>query len=82
MTDEAKKRLHDVLEACRAIERFTAGRDFAGYRQDEQLRAAVERKFEIIGEAFSKLAESEPDTAQTFPDRQPAQPAHSRLRQR
>lgn len=36
MTDEAKKLLLDVLTACQAIERFAAGRDFAGYQKDEQ----------------------------------------------
>lgn len=61
MTDEAKKLLLDVLNACRAIERFAAGRDFAEYQKDEQFRSATERKFEIIGEALSRLGGSAPD---------------------
>jgi uncharacterized protein with HEPN domain len=61
MTDEAKKLLLDVLTACRAIERFAAGRSFAEYQKDEQFRSATERKFEIIGEALSRLAWKAPD---------------------
>jgi hypothetical protein len=32
---------------------FVAGRTFADYDADEQLRSAVERKFEIMGEALT-----------------------------
>lgn len=61
MTDEAKKLLLDVLTACQAIERFAAGRNFAEYQKDEQFRSATERKFEIVGEALSRLARKAPD---------------------
>ena len=59
MTDEAKKLLLDLLTACRAIESFAAGRSFAEYEKNEQFRAATERKFEIIGEALSRLHASD-----------------------
>ncbi len=68
MKSEVKQRLLDVLEACRAVERFARGRDFAAYQADEMLRAAVERKLEVIGEAFTKLEDVEPETAERFPD--------------
>ena len=64
MKDEAKKLLLDVLTACQAIERFAAGRSFAEYQKDEQFRSATERKFEIIGEALSRLARKAPDVIQ------------------
>ena len=32
---------------------FTAGKSLADYGRDAMLRAAVERKFEIIGEAMA-----------------------------
>ena len=51
MTNEAKKRLLDVLNACAVIAEFVAGKDFAAYEADRMLRSAVERQFEIIGEA-------------------------------
>lgn len=35
---------------------FTAGRKFADYAGDAMLRAAVEREFEVMGEALTKLA--------------------------
>lgn len=46
--------LWDILEAGSEILRFTEGKDFDAYQQDSMLRAAVERKFEIIGEALSQ----------------------------
>ena len=49
MNEETKKRLVDALEACRAIEQFTAGSNFAAYAAEPMRRAAVERKFEILG---------------------------------
>lgn len=48
--------LLDMLEAARAIGRFLAGKTLAQYQQDELLRAAVERKVEIIGEAARRLS--------------------------
>lgn len=49
--------------AATKIARFTAGRSFEEYGQDEQLQWSVERGFEIIGEALSKLSKADPDTA-------------------
>jgi uncharacterized protein with HEPN domain len=45
MTITMKKRLLDALEACRAIQQFTTGSDFASYATDSMRKAAVERKF-------------------------------------
>jgi uncharacterized protein with HEPN domain len=68
MRSEARQRLLDVVEACQAVERFAHGRDFAAYQADEMLRAAVERKLEVIGEAFAKLEDAEVELADRFPD--------------
>jgi len=65
---EAAKYLWDARAAADRIVRFTAGRSFADYRADEMLRAAVERQFEIIGEAFTGLRRRDPDLARTIPD--------------
>ena len=46
--------LHDVAEACRMIETFTAGKSFDDYTSDPMLRSAVERQFEIVGEALNQ----------------------------
>lgn len=53
---EAKKYLYDIQQAAELIASFTAGKTFADYERDAMLRAAVERQFEIIGEALSQLA--------------------------
>ena len=52
---EAKKYLYDIQQAAARIAEFTAGKQFEDYRSNTMLRAAVERQFEIIGEALSQL---------------------------
>jgi uncharacterized protein with HEPN domain len=44
------------------IARFSAGKTFQDYLDDPMLRAAVERKFQIIGEALAQLARRDPLT--------------------
>ena len=44
--------LWDVLQAADAIDRFSAGLDAVGYAENALVRSAVERQFEIIGEAL------------------------------
>ncbi len=53
---EAKKYLYDVQQASSRIVEFTAGKGLEEYRRDALLRSAVERQFEIIGEALARLA--------------------------
>ena len=57
--------LADVEQAGEAIERFTEGMDQAAYASDFRTQAAVERKFEIIGEALNILSTSNPELADT-----------------
>ncbi len=52
MPDEVSKYLQDVLDACKHLQDFVENRTFADYKTDEMLRAAVERKFIIVGEAL------------------------------
>ncbi len=56
MRREVKKYLFDIATAARRIMRFTEGKTFQDYQGDEMLRSAVERQFEIIGEALAQLA--------------------------
>ncbi|TAK30443.1 MAG: DUF86 domain-containing protein [Chloroflexota bacterium] len=56
MQPEAKRYLYDIAEAGRLIGIFTTGKTFADYERDAMLRSAVERQFEIIGEALTQLA--------------------------
>lgn len=53
---EIKKYLLDIRESIESIEKYLGGqRDFNIYMADKMLRRAVEREFEIIGEAMSRI---------------------------
>lgn len=56
MRREARKYLFDVRQATDELLGFTAGKTRKHYLADMLLQAAVERKFEIIGEAVGQLA--------------------------
>lgn len=68
MKPTLKKRLLDALEACRAIQGFVAGQTFADYERNLMLRSAVERQFEIIGEALNHAESEQPDLTTLLPD--------------
>ncbi len=55
MQRDAKAYLWDIANAASSIEAFTGEKDLEAYQNDDMLRAAVERKFGIIGEALSQL---------------------------
>ena len=48
MERDPRSYLWDMHEAANAIVRFTAAMDSSGYAENEIVRAAVERQFEII----------------------------------
>jgi uncharacterized protein with HEPN domain len=55
MSDEVRKNLFDVLEAAEEIAAFTRNMDFQTYRDSTVTQRAVERDFEIIGEALNRI---------------------------
>lgn len=61
MRPEALKLLVDIRDASADIREFTRSMDLSQYRQDAKSRAAVERKFEVIGEACGRLRDRFPD---------------------
>jgi uncharacterized protein with HEPN domain len=63
ISNTAGKYLWDVQRAIERIVQFTVGRSFDDYLTDEMLSAAIERQFEIIGEAFAGLRRRAPDVA-------------------
>jgi uncharacterized protein with HEPN domain len=67
MTPEAAKLLWDIATATERVARFTAGRGFADHLADDHLRSAVERQFEIAGEALGALRRRAPEIAARIP---------------
>lgn len=65
---EAKKYLYDIQQAAGLIASFTEGKTLADYEGDAMLRAAVERQFEIIGEALARMARLEEPLAERISD--------------
>ncbi len=63
MRPETRKLLQDVRSAADRIVRYTAGKTLPDYASDDFLRSAVERPFEIIGEALNRLRRDDPATA-------------------
>lgn len=56
MNVEIKKYLFDIHESIVSIESYLGEkRDFNVYLADKMLRRAVEREFEIIGEAMNRI---------------------------
>ena len=62
MKDKIKKLLFDIKEATDSIfEYLGEKRDFLIYNENKMLQRAIEREFEIIGEAMSNILKIEPD---------------------
>jgi uncharacterized protein with HEPN domain len=61
MADDDLALLDDIRRAAAAILAFVRGKSFSEYQADEMLRSAIERKFEIIGEALNRLRKTRPE---------------------
>lgn len=68
MQPDPRKFLWDALRAAGFLRQFAVGKTFAEYQDDVLLRSAVERQFEIVGEALSQLAKSHADMAAQVPE--------------
>jgi len=56
MSDKIKKYLFDIMQSILSIEEYLGeDTDFHNYQANKMMRRAVEREFEIIGEALNKL---------------------------
>ncbi len=60
---DPEKFIYDALEAARLVEKFTQGKNFPDYVEDDLLRSGVERQLIIIGEALNRLSQLAPDIA-------------------
>lgn len=55
MPRDPRALLLDMQSALELLESFRTGRTFEDYQGDALLRSAVERQFEILGEALRQL---------------------------
>ncbi|MEW6404827.1 MAG: HepT-like ribonuclease domain-containing protein [Chloroflexota bacterium] len=67
---EIKKLIYDIDQAIELVTSFTIGKELTDYRADPMLRSAVERQFEIMGEALNRLKRLDTDTAARISDYQ------------
>lgn len=61
MKNDVLAHLHDAIQAARAILEFVKGHTLDDYSSDELLHSAVERKFEVMGEALNRIKRDAPD---------------------
>lgn len=64
METKIRNHLWDIRNAAKLILDSTAEVSFVQYEEDEMLRSAVERQFEIIGEATRRLANDDRSIAE------------------
>lgn len=67
---EVRKHLFDVLDAIKEIESYAQGLDCSRFLAHGMAQAAVERKFEIIGEALNRLQRVDPSVFARLTDAQ------------
>lgn len=67
MNSATEKYLYDVLDSVNAIAQFTLGRSLDDYSADRMLRQAVERNFEIIGEALNRAYKHDSEVVSLIP---------------
>jgi len=64
---DPKSLLWDAREAAGLIATITSGKTFAEFDGDVVLRSAVERQFEIVGEALAQLTRLDAEMAARIP---------------
>jgi len=68
MRPESRTLLNHALGACDSISRFVRGLTWDDYAGSDLVRSAVERQFEIVGEAIANLRKSDAGIARRIPD--------------
>jgi len=61
MPHSTRKLLLDITLSCEEISGFIEGKDFEDFRSNRLLQLALEREFEIIGEALARLERIDPE---------------------
>lgn len=60
MPRDVRTYLWDAIRAADLVGTFIADKSLGDYRGDDMLRSAVERQFEIVGEALNQLSRADP----------------------
>ena len=68
MSDEIQELLEDILTEARSVKNFVSDHTLDSYRADKKTRFAVERCFEIIGEALTRIRKNSPDIMESIRD--------------
>lgn len=68
MSDEIQELLEDILTAAHSVKTFISGHTLDSYMADKKTRLAVERCFEIIGEALTRISKANPDVLESIRD--------------
>ncbi len=68
MPRDARAFVWDARQAIGRIQSFVGGKTWDDYQADVLLRSAVERQFEIVGEALNRLSKEDPAAAERIPD--------------
>ena len=66
MNERTRTCLVDIEVAGKAIRAFTELLSLESFSTDDRTRSAVERKFEIIGEALRRVRDEEPEVSQAI----------------
>jgi uncharacterized protein with HEPN domain len=68
MQRDPRAYLWDAIRAVELLKAFSMGKSFGDYTSDALLRSAVERQFEIVGEALNNLSKVDAQLASSIPD--------------
>ncbi|MEM1221692.1 MAG: HepT-like ribonuclease domain-containing protein [Verrucomicrobiota bacterium] len=66
MEIEIQKWLYDAHQASQAICEFLREKDFEDYTSNLMLSSAVERQFEILGEALKRIRDKDEEFLETY----------------
>jgi uncharacterized protein with HEPN domain len=68
MEHDPKAFLFDIIQACDEIEKFTHDMSLNEYSTSSMVKAAVERKFLVIGEAMMRMKREYPEILEHITD--------------
>jgi len=70
MQPDSRKHLFDIQQAALRVQRYATGKTPVDFASDDYFRSAVERQFEIIGEALNRLLKTDSATAAKISEHQ------------